>query len=188
MPRKRKRERTPQEKEAFFEEWKATEESEYALLCELREKALEYRVDNPNHYRLISDLTFKIEDFMNEFRRIGKVFKVKGCRKMKKPIQQIHMRTAFFGGEKSREEPFDLDGLHFRFETKDPNQTSRDVTRSFIEILKMCLDVDNPDIFNPMRIEENRKDIIDAYKTFFKNYKKHIKKNSGHFKILDILK
>lgn len=99
MPRRKKKVLSPEEQEAAFEEWKSVEDGEYALMVELKNMAQRMSLNNPESFRLAEDLTIKVEAFMDTFKNIGKVFKVKGCKKFKKAINQQNMRTAFFGGK-----------------------------------------------------------------------------------------
>ena len=98
MARKKKKQLSPEEQEAAFAEWKSIEGGEYALMVELKDMAIRMGLNNPESFHLAEDLTIKVTAFMDRFKDIGKVFKVKNSKKFKKPINQQNMRTAFFGG------------------------------------------------------------------------------------------
>lgn len=42
------------------------------------------------------DLFRKVEPFLEEFQKIGSIFKVKKCKKFKKPLGQLPLRIAFY--------------------------------------------------------------------------------------------
>jgi hypothetical protein len=86
------------ERKEAFEEWKNEEEGEFFFLQMLKDRANELGVTEYTAYHNFADCTFKVEEFMESFKDIGKYFKVKGAKKFKKPINQMQIRTAFFGG------------------------------------------------------------------------------------------
>lgn len=97
-PRRRgKKKLTEEELKQAFEDWKNAEEGEYEYLTNLKELAEELKLAEIDD--LDRDLFQKTEPFLVEFQRMGAVFKVKKCRKFKKPVTQLAMRTAVFGGK-----------------------------------------------------------------------------------------
>ena len=182
-PRKRKKKKmTPEEQEEAFENWKAEEDGEYQYILKLKSLIEELNLQELDN--MDPDMTVKTQDFLDAFQKIGVVFRVKKCKKLK-PIQQIYLRTCFFGGWKGREEPFKIDGQNHNFEDKEVPVNTRNIRNVVLEIVKMCSDIHDK---QADELAEYRKDFNTKFKRFVEFYKKHIKKEKSNAQCLAVMK
>lgn len=97
MPRRRKKKLTPEQIKEAYETWKTEEDGEYAHLLKMKEIIEDLKLTEVKDIN--KDLFQKTEPYLVEFQKMGAIFKVKKCRKFKKPVTQIAIRTAIFGGK-----------------------------------------------------------------------------------------
>jgi hypothetical protein len=166
-----KKKLSPEELQAQFQEWKASS-VEFALLTSLKN----LKADLPQIYEITPDITEKWQPFLDEFIKVGPVFKIKGA--TIKSLLQEQLRTAFFGGVNKRDEPFTIDQFSLDFVNKDTPKNCRHVKNSFVDFLKVVDDVDNQSEETYLDWKKNK--VIYKYKEFCKFYKEHVKKDKGH--------
>lgn len=166
-----KKKLSPEELQAQFAAWKASS-LEYALLQSLRV----LKKDLPTLNEITPDITDKWQPFLDEFSKVGSVFKIKGTGM--KSLLQEQLRTAFFGGVNKRDEPFTIDQFTLDFVNKETPKNCRHVKNSFVEFVKVVDDIDTLSEENYQDWKKNK--IIYKYKEFCKFYKEHTKKERGH--------
>lgn len=171
--RQRAPKKTKEEIELEFEEWK--QGPECALLLQMRKVWSDLQIgDQLNGTE--DDLKFRIDSFLDEFQKIGAVFKVKNS-KMKE-ITQEHLRVAFFAGYQDRNENYTIDNVEYKIEENEINIDSDRVKSDFMAVKRFITER-----FSDMDAEawiRERKDLVDSYKNFVKYFKKFTKKNKAY--------
>lgn len=168
MPKKKL---SPEEMQAQFNEWKGTS-PEYSNLHQL----IQLKKDLPVLNEITPDITEKWQPFLDEFIKVGPIFKIKGA--TIKSLLQEQLRTAFFGGVNKRDEPFTIDQFNLDFINKDTPKNCRHVKNTFVDFFKCIDDLDNQSEETYLDWKKNK--IIYKYKEFCKFFKDHIKKDKGH--------
>lgn len=179
---RKKKKLTPEELEEAFETWKNEEDGEYQYILKLN--SIISRLNLSDLDNMDPDMTVKTQEFLEAYQKIGVVFRVKKCKKLK-TIQPIYLRTCFFGGWKGREEPFKIDGQSHNFEDKEVPVNTRNIRNVTLEIVKLCTEVHDK---QADELVEYRKDFSNKFKRFVEFYKKHIKKNKSNEQCLIVMR
>ena len=179
---KKKKQLTPEQLEQILDAWKNEPEGEYQYILAVNQIVSKLNLLELD--QMDPDMTVKAQEFLDIFGKMGQVFKVKKCRKIK-PIQQIYFRTCFFGGWKGRDEPFKIDGKNHNFEDKEVPVNTRNIRNVMLEIIKMFNEVHEK---TAAELAEYRKDLNGKFKRFVEFYKKHIKKKKSHDQCIEVMK
>ena len=166
---KRKKKLSESELLENFHKWQNSEE--YKLL----ERISTLKQELPKLLEITEDITEKWQPVLDEVKKVGQVFKIKGANL--KIFLQDQLRTAFFGGVHERDEPFKIDDFELDFENKEYPKKCRHVKIAFVDFLKQTNDLD---ILDEKRYLDWKKNKINyKYKEFVSFFKEHIKKKKA---------
>lgn len=182
MPPKRARKEkklSPEQEAEQYQAWLQSEEM--TLIEELNAIESELSVCT-NILPINSDMTVRLEPYLEVFQKIPAVFKVKKAKH--KPVTQEHIRCAFFGGGFKREEPFVIEGKEYHFPETEITQNSRNLRVPLLDIAKEIKRVSG---LTSATYQEFRKSVMTKYQSFAETSKKFMKKGKGFNVIKDYM-
>lgn len=172
--------KTPEQLEQEFEDWKKT--PEYDLLVNMRNVWDTLNIgDSLNGTE--DDLKFRIHPFLDDFQKIGTIFKIKNSKI--KEVTQEHIRVAFFAGYQDRNEDYTIDSKEYKIEDNETNIDSDRVKSDFMNIKRFVTD-GLADLSSESFLAE-RKKLTEDYKNFVKYFKKFTKKNKAFTEAKDMM-
>jgi hypothetical protein len=177
---KKKVVKTADQLEEELKEWKTSEE--WQLIEKLNQIWEDLKIGD-KLTGTEDDLKFRVHPFLDEFQKIGAVFKIKNTKI--KEVTQEHLRVAFFAGYQNRNQTYKIDGKEYMIEDNDINIDSNRVQCDFMKIKRLASD-EFPEVV-AAELQEKRKKIMDEYKDFVKYFKKFTKKGKGFNKAKDMM-